>query len=100
VNGQKAKSLTNMMELLMAMTMQADFKIDKPLLNLALTTTLGSKGLADRRIKALLTDKTLAETENKYTLSATIVDNKLTLNNQDMGAPMDLFMLLMPFAVQ
>jgi hypothetical protein len=100
INGQKARSLTNMMELLMAMTMQANFKMDKPLLNLALTTTLGSKEQANTRIKALLTDKTLVETENNYTLSATIVDNKLTLNGQDMGAPMDLFMLLMPLAIQ
>ena len=100
VNGKKAKSLNNMMELLMAMTMQADFNINKPLLKLALTTTLGSEGLADTRIKALIKDKTLVETEDSYTLSATIVDNKLTLNEQDMGAPMDLFMLLMPLAIQ
>ncbi|WP_353570623.1 DUF945 family protein [Candidatus Albibeggiatoa sp. nov. BB20] len=100
VNGQKAKSLNNMMELLMAMTLQGDFKMGKPLLKLALTATLGSAGQADTRIKALLKDKTLVETENNYTLSATIVDNKLTLNGQDMGAPMDLFMLLMPLAIQ
>ncbi|MCV6637647.1 DUF945 family protein [Candidatus Albibeggiatoa sp. nov. NOAA] len=100
VNGQKAKSLTNMMELLMALTMQADFKMDKPLLKLALTASLGSEGSADTRIKALLKDKTIVETEENYTLSATIVDNKLTLNGQDMGAPMDLFMLLMPLAIQ
>jgi hypothetical protein len=100
INGQKAKSLNNIMELLMAITMQADFNIDKPLLKLALTATLGSEGQADTRIQALLKDKTLIETENSYTLSAMIVDNKLTLNGQDMGAPLDLFMLLMPLAIQ
>ncbi len=99
INGQKAKSLKNMMELLMAMTMQADFKIAKPLLNLALAATLGSEGQAETRIKALLKDKTLVEKGDDYTLSAVIVDNKLTLNDQDMGAPMDLFMLLMPLSV-
>jgi len=100
INGKKAKSLNNMMELLMAMTMQADFNINKPLLKLGLTATLGSEGQADTRIKALIKDKTLVETEDSYILSATIVDNKLTLNGQDMGAPMDLFMLLMPLAIQ
>jgi hypothetical protein len=97
IDGSKTKSLADTAELMMALLFKAELSIDHNLLERALITVSGDKAQAQAHIEALVKDRTLLKEGRKYTLSANIKENKLSLNGQDMGTPTDLLMLLLPF---